>query len=91
MTRFAITGALGRNNKGPPVELWDPPYCGDLDMRIAADGTWFYLNTPIGRPAPRTETEPAPTLQSFADVLALIDKRRDIALRLETSARLMLG
>lgn len=47
-----ITGALGRSRKGPPpVELWDPPYCGDLDMRIAADGTWFYLKTPIGRPA----------------------------------------
>ncbi len=48
----AITGALGRVGKGPPpVELWNPPFCGDLDMRIAADGTWFYLKTPIGRPA----------------------------------------
>ena len=35
----------------PPVHLWNPPFCGDLDMRIAADGTWFYLKTPIGRPA----------------------------------------
>jgi uncharacterized protein len=35
----------------PPVELWNPPFCGDLDMRIATDGTWFYLKTPIGRPA----------------------------------------
>lgn len=35
----------------PPVEKWDPPFCGDLDMRIARDGTWFYLGTPIGRPA----------------------------------------
>jgi hypothetical protein len=35
----------------PPVEKWNPPYCGDLDMRIASDGTWFYLGTPIGRPA----------------------------------------
>ena len=34
----------------PPVEKWDPPFCGDLDMRIARDGTWFYLGTPIGRP-----------------------------------------
>lgn len=33
------------------MHLWNPPYCGDLDIRIAADGTWFYLNTPIGRPA----------------------------------------
>src|SRR5256714_12275218 len=35
----------------PPVHLWNPPFCGDLDMRIAADGTWYYLKTPIGRPA----------------------------------------
>ena len=35
----------------PPVHLWNPPFCGDLDMRIAGDGTWFYLQTPIGRPA----------------------------------------
>ncbi|MCT4372195.1 DUF1285 domain-containing protein [Yangia mangrovi] len=33
----------------PPVERWNPPFCGDLDMRIARDGTWFYLGTPIGR------------------------------------------
>ncbi len=47
----SITGALGSPGKGaPPVELWNPPFCGDLDMRIAADGTWFYLKTPIGRP-----------------------------------------
>jgi uncharacterized protein len=49
----AITGALARSGaKGPPpVELWNPPFCGNLDMRIATDGTWFYLKTPIGRPA----------------------------------------
>src|ERR1041385_899935 len=35
----------------PPVHLWNPPFCGDIDMRIASDGTWFYLKTPIGRPA----------------------------------------
>ena len=49
----AITGALARSGAAglPPVEQWNPPFCGNLDMRIAADGTWFYLNTPIGRPA----------------------------------------
>src|ERR1051326_2373606 len=42
----------GKGSKGlPPVERWNPPFCGDLDMRIAADGTWYYLKTPIGRPA----------------------------------------
>src|SRR5215469_11253890 len=49
----AIAGAVGAaTRKGvPPVHLWDPPFCGDLDLRIAADGTWHYLKTPIGRPA----------------------------------------
>jgi hypothetical protein len=37
--------------KLPPVELWHPTHCGDSDMRIARDGTWFYAGTPIGRPA----------------------------------------
>ena len=44
-----VTAAAGKGL--PPVHLWNPPFCGDLDMRIAADGTWFYLGTPIGRPA----------------------------------------
>jgi len=40
------------SSPGPaPVQLWNPPFCGDIDMRIAADGTWFYHGTPIGRPA----------------------------------------
>jgi hypothetical protein len=43
-------GARGAARRGPPpVHLWNPPFCGDLDMRIARDGTWFYLGTPIGR------------------------------------------
>lgn len=38
--------------KGPaPVHLWNPDFCGDIDMRIARDGTWFYQGTPIGRAA----------------------------------------
>ncbi|ACO77719.1 hypothetical protein AvCA_15040 [Azotobacter vinelandii CA] len=35
----------------PPVHLWNPPFCGDIDMRIARDGSWFYMGTPIGRKA----------------------------------------
>ena len=48
-----IAGAARRaGERGPPpVHLWDPPDCGDIDMRIAADGTWLYQKTPIGRPA----------------------------------------
>ena len=41
----------GAGAKTPPVERWNPPFCGDIDMRIAADGAWFYNGTPIGRPA----------------------------------------
>lgn len=49
----AIADAAKRaGGKGPPpVHLWNPPFCGDIDMRIATDGTWFYMKTPIGRPA----------------------------------------
>src|SRR6187401_2789477 len=49
----AIAGvAREASGQGPaPVHLWNPPFCGDLDMRIGADGTWFYMKTPIGRPA----------------------------------------
>ena len=48
----AIVAGLPRENKGlPPVERWNPPFCGDIDMRIGGDGTWFYQKTPIGRPA----------------------------------------
>jgi hypothetical protein len=46
-----IAAAAGKATaKGPPpVHLWDPPFCGDLDIRIARDGSWHYLGTPIGR------------------------------------------
>ena len=50
----------------PPVHLWDPPYCGDLDIRIARDGTWWYLGTPIGRPG---------LVRLFASVLKLEEGR----------------
>ena len=35
--------------KLPPVELWDPPYCGELPMEIKTDGSWYYMGTVIGR------------------------------------------
>ncbi len=44
----AATAAI--KQRGPaPVHLWNPEFCGDLDMRIARDGTWFYMGSPIGR------------------------------------------
>jgi hypothetical protein len=45
----AVKTASGKGS--PPVHLWNPAYCGEIDMRIAADGTWFYQKTSIGRPA----------------------------------------
>jgi hypothetical protein len=47
---LATAARAAAGKKGlPPVHLWNPEFCGDLDMRIARDGTWFYLGTPIGR------------------------------------------
>jgi len=43
-----------------PAPSWNPPDCGDIDMRIAADGTWFYCGSPIGR---------APLVQLFASIM----------------------
>lgn len=42
----------GNDPKGlPPVHKWNPPFCGDLNMEIKRNGQWFYMGTPIGRPA----------------------------------------
>ena len=54
---IARAGAAGR---APPVERWDPPFCGDIDMRISADGRWHYGGSPIGR---------EPLVKLFASVL----------------------
>ena len=48
----ALISRAGNNAKGlPPVEKWNPEFCGDIPMEIKADGTWFYMGTPIGRHA----------------------------------------
>jgi len=47
----ASVSAATKGKGLPPIHLWNPPFCGDLDIRIARDGTWFYMGTPIGRPA----------------------------------------
>jgi hypothetical protein len=52
--------ATGRLRGVGPAPSWNPPDCGDIDMRIAADGTWFYCGSPIGR---------APLVQLFASVM----------------------
>ncbi|HTQ13733.1 MAG TPA: DUF1285 domain-containing protein [Rhizomicrobium sp.] len=40
---------LASAHRLPPVEKWHPAHCGDIDIRIARDGTWFHEGTPIGR------------------------------------------
>jgi hypothetical protein len=48
----ALVARAARAGKGAaPVEKWNPAYCGELDIEIRSDGTWFYLGTPIGRAA----------------------------------------
>lgn len=39
----------GSQHPLPPVEQWHPSFCGDIDMQIKADGSWWYMGTPIGR------------------------------------------
>jgi uncharacterized protein len=57
----------GLAKKGlPPVHLWNPPYCGEMDMRIARDGTWFHEGSPIGR---------APLVKLFSSILKFEDGR----------------
>ncbi len=48
---LAEIAALVEQRRLPPVEHWNPQHCGDSDMRIARDGTWYHQGSPIGRPA----------------------------------------
>ena len=59
----AAAGQVARKGP-PPVHLWTPDYCGDLDIEIRRDGLWFYLGTPIGR---------EPLVRLFASILKLED------------------
>ena len=49
-----------KGGKLPPVHLWNPPFCGEIDMEIRRDGTWFHEGTPIGR---------APLVRLFSTIL----------------------
>jgi len=60
----AVAQAAKGKKGPPPVHLWNPPYCGDLDIRIGRDGLWWYLGTPIGR---------VELVKLFASVLKLED------------------
>lgn len=57
----ALVARAGHAGEGlPPVDRWNPEFCGDLDIVIKRDGTWFYMGTPIGR---------APLVRLFSTVL----------------------
>ncbi len=58
----------------PPIERWHPPFCGQIPMRIAADGTWFYNGTPIARPA---------LVALFASVLRFAHNRYELVTPVE--------
>jgi hypothetical protein len=48
---FADIARLADADRLPPVDRWHPDHCGDSEMRIARDGTWFHQGSPIGRAA----------------------------------------
>lgn len=58
--RFLEAASDYAGKRMPPVEKWNPDYCGDIDMRIARDGRWFYMGTPINR---------LPLVKLFASIL----------------------
>ncbi|MEZ5894492.1 MAG: DUF1285 domain-containing protein [Parvularculaceae bacterium] len=49
LMRYAADLEAASGRKLPPVERWNPDYCGELDLVIRADGTWVHEGTPIGR------------------------------------------
>lgn len=48
---LAEIAALAAADRLPPVDSWNPAHCGDSEMRIARDGTWYHQGSPIGRAA----------------------------------------
>lgn len=57
---FLEIATAHQGRAAPPVERWNPAYCGEIDMRISADGRWFYQGTPINR---------MPLVKLFASIL----------------------
>lgn len=66
----ALMRAAGQGVGPRPVERWNPPYCGDIGLKIRGDGVWFYQGTPIGRPA---------LVKLFASILRKDDDGRTYA------------
>ncbi|SDD78984.1 hypothetical protein SAMN05421538_102435 [Paracoccus isoporae] len=62
-----IGAAKTQGTRGPaPVHLWDPPYCGEMDLTIRADGVWIHEGAPIGRPE---------MVRMFANIMKFEDGR----------------
>jgi uncharacterized protein len=57
---LAEIARLAQENRLPPVASWNPAHCGDSEMRIARDGTWYHQGSPIGR---------APMVRLFSTIL----------------------
>jgi hypothetical protein len=62
-----LVAEAGNRAKARPVERWNPPYCGEIDMRIAADGSWHYRGSVIAR---------EPLVRLFASILRREDDNR---------------
>ena len=62
MNLAQLTKQLEGQNQHPPIEKWNPEFCGDMDIHIKADGQWCYMGSPIGR---------KPLVKLFASVLCI--------------------
>lgn len=61
MSLELITAQLKKHSKAlPPVESWNPPYCGEIDIHIKANGDWFHEGSAFKR---------LPLVKMFASVL----------------------
>lgn len=59
---IASAAGAGRAKGAPPVHLWNPAHCGEIDIVIRRDGLWMHEGSPIGREA---------LVRLFASVLRL--------------------
>ncbi|BDX05040.1 DUF1285 domain-containing protein [Planctobacterium marinum] len=60
MDLTTLQKSLHKEGQNPPVEKWNPAFCGDIDLLIKQNGQWFYMGSPIGR---------LPLVKLFASVL----------------------
>ena len=60
MNLTALQNSLRAEGNNPPIEDWDPAFCGDIDLVVKQNGQWFYMGSPIGR---------LPLVKLFASVL----------------------